>query len=840
MSEQHEALTSPEQFNPELRGNLAAAESHTQAVKYDPFADDGPDTAAATGPQTAPGTAPTMFDPFADDSTASELALPEDVAGIKNLLDNLGGVTGRAHQAAIDTFRERRRAQRSARPVADGMVNLPFVEPGDPEAAVLTPAQIAAQKVAPPVLQPGDVVAGQYRIAGPLAHGGMGWIYLAQDENVSGRWVVLKGLLGDTNAVPEAEREFLADITHPGIVKIYNFFDDPRVKGGLIVTEYISGPTLKDRRKEQPAGVFPLDIAIAYMLEVLPALDYLHARGVVYNDLKPDNIIVTEDQVKLIDLGAVSGIGAYGYIFGTKGFQAPEVATKGPSVASDIYTVGRTLAALVCHLPVENGAYRQELPTPAEEPIFRKSLSFYRLLQRCCDPDPAKRFRDISELTTQLYGVLREVLAVRDGKQYPAQHSLFSPQRRTFGTKHLVFRTDRLLDGIERSVQITPPEVIAALPVPLIDRSDPGAALLSGSSYTEPQEVLENLRAAMERADYLGSTEVPLGIVRSLLDLGYTAQASAWLKSLEPTLGSDWRYQWYSGITCLLADDFRAAQKHFSEVLRILPGESAPKLALAATGEMLLQQQGLNHTKLLDADLVLATYQLATNAVMLAGTAPGDAANNSTSADDELSGELAQLRRAQYDAPSLLPSASEYWDYVTDDPHALRICVLRLYGLVWTCNPTTVSSGFGLARTLMTEGQTELAVLTLDAVPQPSRHHRMARLTTILLLIGGDPEFLSERRLRRAARRLEKVPNNEPRLGQIKVAIMTAALRWLRATGRTAASEPAGLLEFPFTQRGLRNGIADTLRQLARSTSNRGHRYALVDMANKVRPTTWF
>ena len=159
----------------------------------------------------------------------------------------------------------------------------------------------------------------------------------------------------EETATAEAEREFLADITHPNIVKIFNFIDDPRVPGGFIVMEYVGGPSLKNRRNGQPGDCFPVDTAIAYILEILPALDYLHARGVVYNDLKPSNIIVTEDQVKLIDLGAVSGIGAFGHIYGTQGFQAPEIATQGPSVASDIYTIGRTLACLVLKLPVEDG-----------------------------------------------------------------------------------------------------------------------------------------------------------------------------------------------------------------------------------------------------------------------------------------------------------------------------------------------------------------------------------------------------------------------------------------------------------------------------------------------------
>ena len=333
----------------------------TEAVAFDPFADD------------EPGTEAVAFDPFADDDdldddSDAEYAGLGEMAGLLKDLDKLRKGSGRedtsqrSRQAALDTFRERRGTRRASRIIADGMVELPWVEPTEPREALIDPEPAVVKKgIAPPVLHPGDIVAGQYEITGVIAHGGMGWIYLAQDHYVAGRVVVLKGLHSTDNpdeaAAAEAEREFLADITHPGIVKIFNFIDDPRVPGGFTVMEYVGGPSLRARRNSSLSGVLEPDIAIAYILEVLPALDYLHSRGVVYNDLKPDNIIVTEDQVKLIDMGAVSGIGAYGFIYGTKGFQAPEVATEGPSIASDIYTVGRTLASLVVDLPQTDGIY---------------------------------------------------------------------------------------------------------------------------------------------------------------------------------------------------------------------------------------------------------------------------------------------------------------------------------------------------------------------------------------------------------------------------------------------------------------------------------------------------
>lgn len=715
----------------------------------------------------------------------------------------------RSRRLALDTFRQRRGAQRTAREVADGMVSLPFIVPTTPADALMSDAEVAnTKKASPPQLKRGDMVAGQYEIKGVIAHGGMGWIYLAYDHFVSGRIVVLKGMQSQTSAdeqaAAQAEREFLADITHPGIVKIFNFIDDARVPGGFIVMEYLGGPSLRLRRNAQPKHLLPFDIAIAYMLEILPALDYLHSRGVVYNDLKPDNIIVTEDQVKLTDLGAVSGIGAYGFIYGTKGFQAPEVASQGPSVASDIYTIGRTLAALTLHLPTEDGVYLPGIPDPTTEPRLRRHLSYYGLLLRATNPDPKQRFKDVSELRTQLYGVLREVLAMRDGVQFPAQHSLFSPQRTTFGTKHLVFRTDQLIDGIDRTVRITAPEVVAALPTPLLDRADVGAPLLQGASYAEPQEALETFRQAMQTPEYVQSAEIPLGVVRSMIDLGYTGQASTWLDSLQERLGDDWRFQWYSGVTQLLLDNFAKAQEHFANVLAFLPGEPAPKLALAAINELLLQQMGMADATLVDERLAQACANLTTS--------------------------LGDLEDSLFSNPGI-------WNHVSTDPAQLRFSSMRLYGLVWATNPTTVSSAFGLARQLRAEHQIEMAVAVLDKVPNASRHQRMARLTTILQLISGR---LTESRIRRAARRLEEIPTNEPRFLQIKIAVISAGLNFLRDAQLQAAASPNDLFEYAFTERGLRYGLADTLRALARQAPFSRHRYALVDLANQVRPVTMF
>ena len=407
----------------------------------------------------------------------------------------------------VETTRPRLRTGR--RRIGDGMVEIPIREDIEPASAILTNPVLTESKrecnncgrpvgrgadgrpgptegLCPncgtmftfsPQLDTNELVAGQYEVQGCIAHGGVGWIYLAIDRNVSDRWVVLKGLLHpgaeQAQAIVVAERQFLAMVNHPGIVKIYNFVEHPGFDGrpvGYIVMEYIGGTTLESILAKQqaaaPAGtkpMLPVEQALGYLLEVIPALSYLHSLGLVYNDLKPDNIMLTEDNVELIDMGAVSGIGDYGYIYGTKGFQAPEIVKTGPTVATDIYTLGRTLAKLTVDLP--NNRYAESLPDPGEVPVLERYESFYRLLQRATNPRPAQRFSSADEMATQCKGVLREILAEQTGVPRPGTSVLFSMPRSAFGADLALRRTDVFVDGRRRhDVRLTAQDVLRALP----------------------------------------------------------------------------------------------------------------------------------------------------------------------------------------------------------------------------------------------------------------------------------------------------------------------------------------------------------------------------------------
>ncbi|WP_425444755.1 serine/threonine protein kinase, partial [Streptomyces milbemycinicus] len=262
-----------------------------------------------------------------------------------------------------------------------------------------------------PKLSPGDIVHGQYEVAGCLAHGGLGWIYLAIDRAVSDRWVVLKGLLdtGDEEALSVAvsERRFLAEIEHSNIVRIYNFVEhlDQRTGSldGYIVMEYVGGKSLKDiaNSRRAPDGrrdPLPVEQACAYGIEALEALDHLHSRNLLYCDFKVDNAIQQQDQLKLIDMGAVRRMDdEESPIYGTVGYQAPEVSELGPTVASDLYTVARTLAVLTFDFQGYTNVFADSLPDPGNIEVFQRYESFYRLLVRATDPDPNRRFGSAQE-----------------------------------------------------------------------------------------------------------------------------------------------------------------------------------------------------------------------------------------------------------------------------------------------------------------------------------------------------------------------------------------------------------------------------------------------------------
>jgi serine/threonine-protein kinase PknG len=434
-----------------------------------------------------------------------------------------------------------------------------------------------------PSLGPGELVDHRYEILGAIAHGGLGWIYLARDSNISDsgadRWVVLKGLIntGDADAMAAAvaERRFLVEVDHPSIVKIHDFAQHPDPKTGAmvgyIVMEYVGGRSLKELALSHlgPDGKrapLPLDQVLAYGIEILPALGYLHDRGLLFCDFKPDNVIHAEELLKLIDLGAVRRINdQVSPLWGTPGYQAPELEREGASVASDLYTVGRALAVLSFDFGGFSSTFASSLPHPGDVPLLAEQESYHRLLLRATDPAPAQRFGSAAEFAEQATGVLREVLSAADGLARPAASGRFTPERRTFGA------LESTVDG---------PAVAAALPVALVDPADPAAGFLATLGGDDPAGTVATLESAP-----VSTVEVSLRLVRALVDAGRPADAAGTLKAISG-LDGDWRLDWYTGLIALADGRAGDAVSAFDVVYSALPGEPAARLALAAACEL--------------------------------------------------------------------------------------------------------------------------------------------------------------------------------------------------------------------------------------------------------------
>jgi serine/threonine-protein kinase len=190
---------------------------------------------------------------------------------------------------------------------------------------------------------------GRYRILRKLGAGGMANVYLAEDEEL-GRRVAIK-ILNDRYANDELfierfrrEAKSAAGLSHPNIVSIY---DRGQAEGTYyIAMEVIEGRSLKELILTR--GPLPIAQAIAYTLEILDALRFAHRHGIIHRDVKPHNILIGGERLKVTDFGiaraGASQMTEAGSIMGTAQYLSPEQARGAPVTASsDLYSVGIVL-----------------------------------------------------------------------------------------------------------------------------------------------------------------------------------------------------------------------------------------------------------------------------------------------------------------------------------------------------------------------------------------------------------------------------------------------------------------------------------------------------------------
>ncbi len=417
-------------------------------------------------------------------------------------------------------------------------------------------------------LAPGDLVAGQYEVRGAIAYGGLGWIYLGFDRVLS-RYVVLKGLLNTADqasaAVAVAEKQFLAAMKHPNIVGIYNFVDHQDT--GLIIMEYVGGQTLNELRKNR--GMLPVPEAIAYIHRILGAFGYLHQQGFVYCDFKPDNIMLEGSDVKLIDMGGVRRIDdPDGDIYGTVGYSAPE-AGAGPTVTTDLFTIARTLAILVTTIPDFGSTNRYILP--GNLPVFIRYESLYRWLVKATADHPDDRFQTAEEMASQLLGVLHEAVAIDTNKAQPLKSQLFA------GDLMATNDSGGLLARVVPDYRHLPLHQMLAADPAFQDLMN-----VSGDMHQQHKACKELVKK------YPRSIEAKLYLAKTETDLGYVdfKEINKHLQDIEQADPWDWRVAWYRGRTALAHQNYQLAIDCFNFVYADLPGEVAPKLALAMAMEL--------------------------------------------------------------------------------------------------------------------------------------------------------------------------------------------------------------------------------------------------------------
>ena len=296
-------------------------------------------------------------------------------------------------------------------------------------------------------MSPPTEVAHRYVIESRLGAGGMSTVFLARDAVLERRVAVklLAEHLADDDAfVARFRREALsaARLQHPNIVQVFDSGQDPESQRHYIVMEYVDGPSCANLLREQKE----LDIGdtVQVVRDACHGLDYAHRAGVIHRDVKPGNLLVTQESflTKLADFGIAKAaeqtrITQVGSILGTAAYLSPEQARgdeAGP--ASDIYSLGVcAYQFLAGRLPHEYASLTELALKQQQDPV--RPLSDYRpevphaldlAVRVSLDPDPGARYPSALDmakaLEAGLHGETTEItrrLAIGDNDLDPTR-----------------------------------------------------------------------------------------------------------------------------------------------------------------------------------------------------------------------------------------------------------------------------------------------------------------------------------------------------------------------------------------------------------------------------------
>jgi eukaryotic-like serine/threonine-protein kinase len=259
---------------------------------------------------------------------------------------------------------------------------------------------------------------GKYKIVAPLGSGGFGTVYLAQDTWIDKK-VAIKVPHRQGLDFGELLREprLLASVSHPNIVAITTAEKQDNIF--FIVMEYVQGETLENLIAAH--GALDLSRALDFTCQICNAMDHAHGQGVIHRDLRPANVLVTEnDMLKVADFGTSRflEIAAHGTtVIGSPPYMAPEQFHGKAVFASDIYSLGVTMYQMLTgELPYDTPApgdlarlMSGELVTPPrlKNPSIPKAIN--DIVMRAMAPELTARYQRAPEL-------LEDVLAARPRK----------------------------------------------------------------------------------------------------------------------------------------------------------------------------------------------------------------------------------------------------------------------------------------------------------------------------------------------------------------------------------------------------------------------------------------
>ncbi|MDO4766009.1 MAG: serine/threonine-protein kinase [Eubacteriales bacterium] len=266
-------------------------------------------------------------------------------------------------------------------PIEEGTVAMTYEESDKAKSAVLGGSQTASGKKAYQALQAGAVVNEKYRVERVLGEGAQGSVYVCTNIELGNMWA-MKHFQGGLN-----EKDILVKLNHVSLPKIADVFTDGDDR--YIVESFVEGFPLH-KFAEKNGESFHEDMAIAFMIQLAEALQYIHKQNIIHMDIKPQNIIITEDlKAILIDFGIASlrdGEKAKTYeIRGyTPSFASPEQIAfqKDIDERTDIYSLGATIAYIFRKIPL--------------------GKEFTQILNRCMSEDKEHRYSDVKSLRDAL------------------------------------------------------------------------------------------------------------------------------------------------------------------------------------------------------------------------------------------------------------------------------------------------------------------------------------------------------------------------------------------------------------------------------------------------------